>query len=120
MSSAGPDSLPSHSTSSPEAAGAQWDTLSAHHPLNLEKEEQDLLRFLVQFPYILEQGASEFAPNLVCNYLFELSQKFNLFYQKHKILGSENEEFRLSLTKSVGQVLQNGLGILGIETVGKM
>jgi arginyl-tRNA synthetase len=117
---AGPDSLPSHSTSSPEAAGAQWDTLSAHHPLSLEKEEQELLRFLAQFPYILAQAADEFAPNLLCNYLFELSQKFNLFYQKHKIIGSENEEFRLKLTQSVGQVLQSGLGILGIETVEKM
>lgn len=88
--------------------------------LNLEKEEDELLRFLTQFPYIVEQAAQEFAPNLLCNYLFELSQKFNLFYQKQKIIGSEQEEFRLQLTKSVGQILQNGLGILGISTVEKM
>ncbi len=85
-----------------------------------EKEEEVLLRFLTQFPYILEQAANEFAPNLLCNYLFELSQKFNNFYQKHKIIGSENEAFRLQLTKAVGQVLENGLHILGIETVEKM
>lgn len=87
---------------------------------SLTTEENELLRFLVQYEYVLEQATNEFAPNLLCNYLFELSQKFNLFYQKHKILGAENEEFRLKLTQAVGQVLKNGLIILGIETVEKM
>lgn len=86
----------------------------------LEKEEEELLRFLAQYPYVLENAAKDFAPNLLCNYLFELSQKFNLFYQKHKIIGSENEEFRLKLVESVGQVFKNGLKILNIETVEKM
>lgn len=87
---------------------------------DLEKEEEELLRFLVQFPYIVSLSAQEFAPNILANYLFELSQKFNLFYQKHKIIGNEKEIFRLHLTKAVGQVLQNGLHLLGIETVEKM
>lgn len=86
----------------------------------LEVEESDLLRFLAQYPYVLENANQEFSPNLVCNYLFELSQKFNLFYQKHKIIGSESETFRLSLTESVGQILKNGLNILNIETVERM
>lgn len=86
----------------------------------LEREESELLRFLTQYPYVVEQSAKELAPNLLCNYLFELSQKFNLFYQKHKIIGTDKETFRLLLTKAVGQVLQNGLHILNIETVGSM
>jgi len=87
---------------------------------SLEPEEKDLLRFVSQYTYHVENAAKEFAPNLLCNYLFELSQKFNNFYQKHKIIGSENEDFRLQLTKAVGIVLKNGLNILGIETVDKM
>ena len=87
---------------------------------HLASEELDLLRFLSQYPYHIEQSAKEFAPNLLCNYLFELAQKFNLFYQKHKIIGSDNEEFRLNLTKAVGEVLKHGLQTLGIETVEKM
>lgn len=88
--------------------------------LKLEIEENELLRFLTQYPYVLEAATNEYAPNLLCNYLFELSQKFNHFYQKHKIIGSEQEMFRLNLTKAVGQVLHNGLHILGIETVERM
>ena len=86
----------------------------------LESEEKDLLRFLTQYPYHVENAATEFAPNLLTNYLFELAQKFNLFYQKCKIIESDNESFRLELTKAVGIVLQNGLHLLGIETVEKM
>ncbi len=86
----------------------------------LENEESELLRFLTQYPYHVENAAAEFAPNLLCNYLFELAQKFNLFYQKCKIIDSENESFRLELTKAVGIVLQNGHHLLGIETVEKM
>ena len=86
----------------------------------LEKEEDDLLRFLTQFPYMVEKAAVDFAPNVICTYLFELSQKFNLFYQKQKIIGSDNEVFRIELTKATGQVIKNGLNLLGIETVARM
>ncbi len=94
--------------------------LSSKESNSFEKEELELLRFLTQYPYFVEISAHDFAPNLLCNYLFELSQKYNLFYQKCKIIGGENEAFRLSLTKAVGNVLKNGLTILGIETVEKM
>ena len=117
-----------------EALNSKFETNSNElkpETQNLKPEETELLRFLSQYPYIVEQAAENFAPNLLCNYLFELSQKFNLFYQKCKIIdpviasGSKQSKedvqaFRLQLTKGVGQVLQNGLHILGIETVEKM
>ena len=88
--------------------------------VKLEKEELLILRLLVHFPEIVEEAGGNFAPNLLCNYLFELSQAFNNFYQKHKIIGSENEDFRLSLTSAVGQILKTGLFLLGIEAPSKM
>ncbi len=87
---------------------------------NFEDEELDVLRYLVQFPEVVEQAADSYSPNLIANYLFNLAQKFNLFYQKHKVVGSGNEEFRTRLITSVGQVLKNGLNLLGVETVEKM
>ena len=88
--------------------------------IKLEKEELLVLRLLIHFPEIVEEAGDSFAPNLLCNYLFELSQAFNNFYQKHKILESENEEFRLKLTRGVGQTLKTGLYLLGIESQTKM
>lgn len=88
--------------------------------LKLEIEEIELLRFLSQYPYHIELAASTLSPNLLCNYLFELSKRYNLFYQKCKVIGSQNEAFRLALTRAVGIIIKNGLNLLAIETIDKM
>lgn len=90
--------------------------------LILEKEETQLLRMICRFTEIIEDAIEELAPNLLCSYLFNLAQKFNLFYQKHPILKAEGgkREFRLGLTQAVGQVIKNGLFLLGINAPEKM
>jgi len=88
--------------------------------LNLKDEEISLLRTISRFEEVIEKAGEKLAPNILCNYLFDLAQKFNLFYQKHKILGSEKQNFRLALTAGVGQVIKNGLNLLGIEAPEKM
>jgi arginyl-tRNA synthetase len=102
------------SKSKNEANSAKKDSIK------LEPEEISLLRALNNFPEVVQQAGEKFAPNALCNYLFDLAQEFNLFYQKHKIIGSEQAEFRLALTRGVGQVLKNGLNLLGIEAPNKM
>ncbi|MBI4091823.1 MAG: arginine--tRNA ligase [Candidatus Levybacteria bacterium] len=85
--------------------------------LKLEIEELNVLRKLVHFEEVVSEAQERLFPNLVAEYLFELAQKFNLFYQKHRIVGNQ---FRMELTSAVGQTLQNGLSLLGIETVKRM
>lgn len=87
---------------------------------NIVPEELLLLRLLIHFPEVAQESAENFVPNILCNYLFELSQAFNNFYQKHKIIKSKNKEFRLELTFAVGQILKTGLYLLGIEAAEKM
>jgi arginyl-tRNA synthetase len=70
---------------------------------------------LIHFPEVVSAAAEKYAPNLITNYIFNLAQLFNVFYEKHKIIGSTNEEFRLGLTAGVGQVLKKGLYLLGIS-----
>ena len=86
----------------------------------LESEERNLLRWIYRFPEIVEVAGKTLAPNLICSYLIELSSRFNLFYANCKIVGTDKEGFRLALTKTMAQVLSNGLWLLGIETVDKM
>lgn len=118
---------------------------------NLEIEEESLLRHFVHFPEVVETAAENYAPNLLCNYLFELAQKYNTFYNKHSILGptfkdqvfkgganegierqidavgntkeariSETRNFRMVLTFATGQILKNGLALLGIQAPDRM
>lgn len=101
-------------------------------------EELAILRWIYRFPEVVMEAARAYSPNLVCTFLHELSQRYNTFYNKHSILrpqdeiksqklkvkseGSEDSirEFRLTLTAVVGQVLKNGLYLLGIQAPEKM
>jgi len=89
----------------------------------LNHEELALLRALIKYPEVVLETAQNVAPNYLCTYLYELSQKYNLFYQKNPILKAENEDekyLRLTITKGTANVLKHGLNLLGIETVEKM
>jgi len=86
----------------------------------LNSEELSVLRTLPRFSDVIVDSAKNYSPNLLANYLFDLAQKYNNFYNQHRIIGGENEEIRIALTAGVGVVLKNGLGILGIETPEKM
>ena len=83
----------------------------------------DVEKLLYRFPEIVERAAASFAPNLMCNYLFELCQRYNRLYNDLPILNAPEEaqrEFRMTLTFGVKQVLKTGLFLLGIKTVEEM
>jgi len=84
--------------------------------------EENLLKWLARYPSIAYRAGIETAPHLLCVYLFELAQRFNSFYANCPVLDVSNEEkeTRLALAEGTAQVLKNGLGLLGIETVEEM
>lgn len=86
----------------------------------LAPEELAVLRKLSQFSEVIVNAAKSYSPNILATYLYELASKYNTFYNKHKIIGGDNEIFKLLLTKSTGQVIKNGLNLLGIEAPEKM
>ena len=92
-----------------------------HTTYNIQNDEElKVLRSLTRFPEIIATAAKNYSPNVLCNYLFDLAQKFNAFYNAHKIIGSKNQELRIMITAAVGQVLKNGLKLLGIEAPERM
>jgi arginyl-tRNA synthetase len=89
----------------------------------MAKEEIEILREIYKFPEIVEESAKRFSPNLICNFVFDLAKKYNLFYDLHPILKAKEKatrNFRLALTKSVAQIIKNSLSLLGIQTPEKM
>lgn len=87
-----------------------------------EAEEWALLRMLSKFPEILSSSAERAAPNMLCEYLFEVAKQYNLVYQKYPILKAEDSmlKFRIYLTNAVGKILEAGLDLLGIEAPERM
>ncbi|PIS12285.1 arginine--tRNA ligase [candidate division WWE3 bacterium CG09_land_8_20_14_0_10_47_33] len=85
--------------------------------------ELPLLRFIYRFPEVVEEAVVTYSPNLLCNFLFDLAQRFNRFYDRVPILKAESSEvraLRLGLTAAVAQVIKTGLTLLGIETLEKL
>jgi arginyl-tRNA synthetase len=105
---------------------AKSDEFMVHGKVEVSEinpEELRILRWIYRFPEVVEEAAKRFSPNLVCSYLYELAQRFNSFYNQHSILSADNSDlivFRLKLTNAVGQVLKNGLELLGIAALERM
>lgn len=93
---------------------------SKSRDVKLGDEEMMIARYLSRFPEVIVNAAKNYSPNLLCNFLFELAQKYNAFYNKNRIIGTAQEKERLLLTAAVGQVIKNGLSLLGIDALEKM
>ena len=79
--------------------------------------EAALLRRLADFPVEIETAAREFAPHQLTFYLKDLAQEFHSYYNAERFLVDDPKlrDARLALIVAVGQVLRNGLAILGIR-----
>lgn len=76
--------------------------------------ERALLVKLGEYSEVVARAAEEMTAHGICNYLYELAQEFNRFYEKARIIGDEREAIRLSLVEIYRDVLARGLGLLGI------
>ena len=79
--------------------------------------EESLMIKLSQFNHIALQSTENFRPSQLCNYLFELAKLFNNFYAECPIGMAQTQELgqtRLMLSKATGDVLEQGLFLLGI------
>jgi arginyl-tRNA synthetase len=79
--------------------------------------EQALLNRLADFPDELAVSARELAPHLVTFYLKELAAEFHSYYNAEQFLVDDVvlRKARLALVVAVGQVIRNGLALLGVS-----
>lgn len=75
---------------------------------------------LVQLDEILLSIADDLLMNRLCEYLFQLSEKFNAFYRDCQVDGSTEVNERLALCHLTESVLAKGMEILGLKTVTRM
>jgi arginyl-tRNA synthetase len=87
-----------------------------------EEMEFVLAKHLIQFEEVLDQVAQDLFPNRLCQYLFELSQKFNQFYDRCPVLQAEEpiRTSRLVLCDLTARTLKLGLSLLGIQVLERM
>ena len=100
-----------------------WQKLETDIQLVLEAEEEVVLaKHLLQLQDILEEVAKDLLPNRLCQYLFELSQKFNQFYEQCDVVKAREPQrtSRLALCDLTAKTLKLGLSLLGISVLERM
>jgi len=85
--------------------------------------EKNLARHLLKLPDVLREVEQELLPSKLCEYIFELSGKFNQFYESCPVMQAETTELqrsRLALCNLSASVLRLSLGLLGINTLERL
>ncbi|TYG56895.1 hypothetical protein ES288_D08G100200v1 [Gossypium darwinii] len=86
------------------------------------KDERDLGLHLLQFAKVAEEACTNLLPNVVCDYLYNLSEIFSKFYSNPecKVIGSDKETSRLLLCEATAVVMRKCFNLLGITPIYKI
>ncbi|MGM9678390.1 MAG: arginine--tRNA ligase [Bacteroidaceae bacterium] len=89
----------------------------------LSDKEIGLIQHLHGFRDTVRQAGNDYNPSCIANYCYELVKEYNQFYHDFSVLREPDEKkrrFRIALSAAVGQVVRNGMGLLGIEVPERM
>jgi arginyl-tRNA synthetase len=101
--------------------GADIGQILKNHKIQLSHpSEMALGLHLRRFGEVLDLMGRELLPNRMTEYLYALAEKFNAFFRDCRVEGTPEEGSRLVLCELTSRVLQQGLHILGLETVDRM
>ncbi|MGE3318882.1 MAG: arginine--tRNA ligase [Candidatus Berkiella sp.] len=82
--------------------------------------EVNLGLHLAQFDEVLLSIADDLLMNRLCEYLFQLAEKFNAFFRDCRVEGVPEQAQRLAICELTASVLKKGMDILGLKTVTRM
>ena len=85
--------------------------------------ERDLMLKLCKFNEVIYQSFEENSPNKICEYMYDISNTFNKFYNENKIISEENISLKsswLNLIYLASRVIDSCLELLGIDTLERM
>ena len=79
-------------------------------------EELSVIKRLLQFPSLVGGAARTLEPHRVAYWLGELAGAFHPYYKENRVIGDDPRltRARLLLCAAVGQVVRNGLALLGV------
>jgi arginyl-tRNA synthetase len=92
-------------------------------PMIVEQEERALSLLLLSFGTAVHDTIDRFSPHRLAAYLFDVASAFTAFYEACPVLRAADDATRLSrlaLADLTGRVLEQGLGLLGIEAPERM
>ena len=111
------------------AAEAGIDVAPAADLTLLDAEELALVKLAAQFPRIVEASALAHEPHRIAFYLYDLAAMFHALWNRgnddpsRRFLLADQPETtraRLALTDAIGQIIRNGLNVMGVAAAEEM
>ena len=84
--------------------------------------EQHIIKQISLYPERVLSAARRREPHIIVNYLRDLANLFHSWYNAHQFIVDDAElrDARMALASAVGQVMRNGLGLMGVSAPAKM
>jgi arginyl-tRNA synthetase len=95
----------------------------------LDDADWELVKLATQFPRLVEAAAQAHEPHRIAFYLHDFSSAFHSRYNQgnddpaQRFIVEDNQELtraRLELASAIGQIIRNGLGIMGVTAAEEM
>ncbi|HWI86570.1 MAG TPA: arginine--tRNA ligase [Sphingomonas sp.] len=95
----------------------------------LDAEELELVKLAAQFPRLVEGAAKAHEPHRIAFYLYDLAAAFHALWHRgnddpsRRFLVVEDAAItaaRLALADAIGQIIRNGLGVMGVAAAEEM
>jgi arginyl-tRNA synthetase len=100
------------------AAGAPSNSLlQGRSP---DPEERDLIKRLAEFPGIAAEATERRGPQAIPTYAIRVADDFHRFYDRHRVLESPEQAFRLGLCTATQNVIARCLDLDGVEAPERM
>ncbi len=100
-----------------------FDASLIHEYKNILPEEKELLILVETYPSVVNKAGTEYDPSEIANYAYALAKAFHKFYHEVPILRADDPaalQFRLTLSKVVGNTLREAFDLLGISMPERM
>jgi arginyl-tRNA synthetase len=89
-------------------------------PGPLAPEEKELIKRIADFPATVREAAERRGPQLVPAYAIRLADDYHRFYHECRVLGVDEQAFRLGLCRASQSVIARCLDLLGVEAPERM
>lgn len=94
--------------------------VAAEPPDGLADEERDLVKRLAEFPAVVAEATERRGPHAIPTYAIRVADDFHRFYTRHKVLGTDEQAFRLGLVTATKAVIARCLDLIGVDAPDRM
>ncbi|XP_031385747.1 arginine--tRNA ligase, cytoplasmic-like isoform X2 [Punica granatum] len=102
-------------------SGKDMEELKKTAEISLDHPDERVLGLhLLQFAENVEEACTNLLPNVLCEYLYNLSENFTKFYSNCPVIGKPEEASRLLLCEATAVVMRQCFHLLGIVPVYKI